>query len=166
MRPCIKCYATDRYINGKCRPCQNARSSRWYTNNAEKTKSRAANWNKNNPNYIRDYRRKYENNLYKTDIQFKLAKIQRNRLHWALKDDYKSGSAVQDLGCSIEKLKLHLEKQFQPGMAWENQGQWHIDHIIPLSKFDLTDRGQLLKACHFTNLQPLWAKNNLSKGGK
>lgn len=63
------------------------------------------------------------------------------------------------------ELKQHLEKLFQPGMTWENWSRdgWHIDHIVPLSSFDLTDREQFLKACHFSNLQPLWAKENLSK---
>ena len=49
-------------------------------------------------------------------------------------------------------------------MAWKNYGKWHIDHIIPLDSFDLTIREQLLEACHFTNLQPLWEEDNLKKG--
>ena len=78
------------------------------------------------------------------------------------------GSAVRDLGCSVEELKRHLEKQFQPKMNWENYGLygWHIDHIKPLVNFDLTNREQFLEACHYTNLQPLWAEDNLSKGAK
>lgn len=80
----------------------------------------------------------------------------------------KSGSPVRDLGCSLEELKTHLEQQFQLGMTWENWSRtgWHIDHIQPLSSFDLTDREQFLKAAHYTNLQPLWAKDNLVKHNK
>jgi hypothetical protein len=63
----------------------------------------------------------------------------------------------------------HLESKFLPGMTWENRGvkpgQWSIDHIKPLSAFNLTDRMQLLEACHYTNLQPLWHSDNVRKGG-
>jgi len=90
----------------------------------------------------------------------------RLRLYHALNHNFKSGSAVRDLGCSISGLKLHLESKFQPDMTWDNYGEWHIDHIKPLSKFDLTDRDQLLEACHYTNLQPLWAEENLKKGNR
>ena len=86
----------------------------------------------------------------------------------ALKGNYKNGSAVKDLGCSIDELKTYLESKFQLGMTWDNWSKdgWHIDHIKPLSSFDLTDKKQLLEACHYTNLQPLWATDNLSKGDK
>jgi hypothetical protein len=63
-------------------------------------------------------------------------------------------------------LRARLEVKFQQGMSWDNYGQWHIDHIKPLAKFDLTDRTQFLAACHYTNLQPLWAEDNLSKGAR
>lgn len=104
----------------------------------------------------------------KTNIQYKLGTRLRIRLCNALKGNYKSGSAVKDLGCSINELRKYLESKFEPGMSWDNYGfyGWHIDHIKPLSSFDLTDREQILKACHYTNLQPLWAKDNLSKANK
>ena len=111
---------------------------------------------------------KYRTERRKTDPMFKLQDNLRNRLHRAVRHDYKSGSAVFDLGCTITELKQHLESKFQEGMTWENWGVhgWHIDHIIPLASFDLTDREQFSKACHYTNLQPLWAKDNLSKGDR
>lgn len=60
----------------------------------------------------------------------------------------------------------HLEAQFAPGMTWENRGEWHVDHIRPLASFDLTDPEQLRTASHYTNLQPLWASDNLAKGAR
>lgn len=112
--------------------------------------------------------RAYVNERLKTDIQFKLRFNIRHRLYLALKGKVKRGSAVKDLGCSIIELKDHLEKKFKEGMTWQNWAVkgWHIDHIKPLDSFDLTDRDQLLKAVHFTNLQPLWAIENIKKGNK
>jgi hypothetical protein len=82
----------------------------------------------------------------------------------AILRQFKAGSAVRDLGCSISELKVYIESKFQSGMSWNNYGKWHIDHIKPLVKFDLQDRAQFLEACHFTNLQPLWAEQNILKG--
>lgn len=62
--------------------------------------------------------------------------------------------------------KKNLESKFQSCMSWSNYSEWHIDHIFPLSKFDLTNREELVKACHYSNLQPLWASENLSKHAK
>lgn len=102
------------------------------------------------------------------DINYKLRENLRSRLNKAIKNDQKIGSAVSDLGCSIEELKRHLEVQFEPGMTWDNWSRvgWHIDHIKALANFDLINREELLKACHYSNLQPMWAKDNLSKGSK
>lgn len=101
----------------------------------------------------------------KIDINFKLTNRLRGRLSSAIKNGQKTGSAIRDLGCSISELKTYLEEQFKPGMNWNNYGYygWHIDHIKLLSKFDLTDRQQFLEACHYTNLQPLWAEENFKK---
>ena len=63
-------------------------------------------------------------------------------------------------------LRAWIESKFLPGMTWENRRQWHIDHIMPLAKFDLSDPAQQAAAFHYTNLQPLWAKDNLRKGDK
>jgi hypothetical protein len=105
---------------------------------------------------------KYLNEL-RTNINKRLAHNLRNRITGYFKRDSKSGSAVNDLGCSIQEFKEFVEKKFPPGMSWDNYGDWHLDHIIPLCRFNLSDREQFLKAAHFTNYQPLWAKDNLSK---
>lgn len=89
----------------------------------------------------------------------------RSRLNKAIGHGWKTGSAVADLGCSIDELKAHLESKFTEGMTWETYGRtgWHIDHIKPLCRFDLKDEVQLKEACHYTNLQPMWWDDNLRK---
>lgn len=111
--------------------------------------------------YWRDYRR----NRMKVDINFKLSSVLRRTISRAVFRK-RAGSAVTDLGCSLEELKNYLQSKFQPGMTWENHGDWHIDHIFPLSKLDLTKRNDFLKACHYTNLQPLWARDNIIKSNR
>jgi hypothetical protein len=97
---------------------------------------------------------------------YRIKKNLRDRLRSAIKGGYKSGSAIAELGCSLEELTIRFEKMFKPGMSWENYGEWHIDHIKPLSKFDLTIKEQLLLAVNYKNLQPLWAVENLKKHNK
>ena len=82
-------------------------------------------------------------------------------------NNYKTGSAVKDLGCDIKEFKKYIESKWSQGMSWDNYGYngWHIDHIIPLVNFDLTDKKQLKEACHYGNLQPLWKNDNLEKSG-
>lgn len=84
----------------------------------------------------------------------------------ALRGKRKSGSAIELLGCSIDEARLHIERQFSTGMSWANYGEWHVDHIKPLASFDLADPAQLARACHYKNLQPLWALDNLIKGSR
>lgn len=104
----------------------------------------------------------------KKDPQMRIKESLRARLGHAVRGRIKAGSAIKDLGCTVEELRLHLESQFRDGMDWNNygnkSGMWSIDHILPISKFDLTDRNQFLKVCHYTNLQPLWVEENLLKG--
>ena len=134
--------------------------------NKEKIKEQNKNYALSHKNQKRERGRKYEKIKKKLDPQYSIAWHLRRRLYNALKGDFKKGSAIEMLGCSIQKVKLYLEAKFELGMSWDNHGKWHIDHIIPLSKFNLQDMEQLKLACHYTNLQPLWAFKNLSKGGK
>jgi hypothetical protein len=107
--------------------------------------------------------RRYQANMAKK-LNTRIRNNLRGRLRAALHGEYKSGSAIEDLGCSIQEFKLYIENQFQPGMTWENYGKWHLDHIIPLASFDLKKRSELLEACNYLNIQPLWALDNLAKG--
>ena len=91
-----------------------------------------------------------------------------NRLSYELQRKYRApiSTARQLLGCTLREFRLKLEDQFQPGMNWHNHGKWHIDHIRPIVMFDLTDFEQQRQCFHFSNFQPLWAKDNLRKRRK
>jgi hypothetical protein len=103
----------------------------------------------------------------KADPLFKLALVLRGRIYAAIKNrrGTKAYKSMELLGCTPEVARTHIEKQFKEGMSWENHGinGWHIDHIIPLASFNLLDPEQQKKAFHYTNLQPLWAKENIAK---
>jgi len=114
-------------------------------------------------------------NLLNNNISHKIAQNIRSRLYMALNHKVKSQSTLKLLGCSIKFLKKYLESKFKPGMAWENYGrgfngkgkqEWHIDHIKPCCKFDLSKKEEKQKCFHYTNLQPLWAEENIKKGGR
>ena len=102
----------------------------------------------------------------KKDPVFKLLTTLRGRIVKVLKGNSKSKSTQELIGCNIEQLWIHLEKSFKPGMTRENHGKWHLDHIIPCSSFDLTKPEEQAQCFHYTNLQPLWASENLAKGSK
>ena len=83
--------------------------------------------------------------------------------------DGKGGKSWQDLvPYTLEELMAHLERQFLPGMTWENRGKWHIDHVVPLASFNFTspDDPEFRAAWALTNLRPLWAKDNIRKSAK
>ncbi len=110
----------------------------------------------------------YERARKALDINYKLKVNLRGRFYHAIKDGAKGGSAVKALGCSIKELRAYLQSRFKVGMTWNNWSRtgWHIDHIIPLNNFDLSDPQQVEIACHYSNLQPLWAKENMRKGSR
>lgn len=105
----------------------------------------------------------YTRLMRREDINWRLKENMRSRIYSATKRDYKSGSAVDDLGCSIEEFKLYIENQFEEGMSWDNYGEWHLDHVMPLDRFDLSNEMEFKEASNYLNYQPLWAEDNLSK---
>ena len=126
-----------------------------------------------NKEILKEKRRIYTKERKSRDIPFRLSCILRTRIGHIVRNDAKKGSAVRDLGCSVKELREYLELQFynhpitKEEMTWDNWSKngWHIDHILPLSGFDLSKREEFLVACNFTNLQPSWAEENYKKGG-
>ena len=120
-------------------------------------------WNMRNADRVKAERRE----RWLADPRFRIGSNLRRRLNKFLRGG-SGGSAVRDLGCSVDDLKAHLERQFLPGMSWNNwgagQGKWQIDHVYPLAKADLTDRLVVLAVCNWRNLRPLWSEDNNLKG--
>lgn len=100
--------------------------------------------------------------------EIRLPKILRSRFQRAIKKSYKKTSVLSLVGCTIEFLRQYLESKFAAGMSWDNYGNngWHIDHVKPCVSFDLSKHEEQKKCFHYSNLQPLWAKDNIRKGGK
>lgn len=107
---------------------------------------------------------------YRTDPQFKVKHLLRKRIRKSIQEGYKSASTMALTGCTLIELTNHLASQFMPGMTWFNlgvgAGHWNIDHRVPCSWFDLTNPSQQRECFHYTNLQPLWSVDNLSKGNR
>ena len=121
---------------------------------------------KQNRNYHNSYQLKYQKERRKTDQLFKLKSNLRTRTYQAfMNKGYSKNTKTQDmLGVDWEIAKQHIERQFTKGMSWSNYGEWHIDHIIPLASAKTPER--LKQLCHYTNLQPMWAVDNLIKSDK
>jgi len=143
-------------------------------NNKEKTKIRNEVYRKTHIEEKRNSQHKYymrnksKKSQYcskrrKEDIKFRILWNLRSRLSNALNGNQKQSTTLKLVGCSIEKLKQHLEKQFKIRMSWDNYGKWHIDHKIPCALFDLSKPSEQKKCFNYKNLQPLWAKENLKK---
>ena len=120
----------------------------------------------NNFEKLQKWNTEYIRKRYATDLNYKLKKVLRARMNIALAYNWKGVKTAELLGASISEVWNHLEKQFQPGMTRKNHGLWHIDHIKPCAAFDFSFLEQQKKCFHYTNLQPLWAEDNIKKGSK
>lgn len=120
----------------------------------------------NNKEKIKEQHRLYQKNKRQNNLLYKLKSNLSCRMHHGLKakNYIKSQRTLEILGCDLETIKSHLEKQFTKGMNWNNQGEWHIDHIIPCASAKTEE--ELIKLFHYTNLQPLWAEDNRNKSDK
>jgi hypothetical protein len=136
----------------------------WRENNKEKVKKQKREWIEKNRHKINEQERQRR----KKDHAYRIKKNLRRRVNEVIKKpNKKHTSTFELLGCSLDELLKHLEKQFVKGMNWKNYGNlWHIDHIIPCASFDLAYPEQQKKCFHYTNLQPLWAIDNIRKRDK
>lgn len=146
--------------------CRKA-TRKWRLENSERYRGTMRKWRLRNSEPRKAYKRAWNLNRRQTDSNFRIRLNIRSRINQVLRGKIKSGKTLSLLGCTIPKLKLHLEQKFRPGMTWENYGPvWHADHIRPCASFDLTDPEQQKLCFHYSNLQPLFAEENLLKGAK
>lgn len=103
-------------------------------------------------------------NVLKHKPEKRITENLRRRTRAVLAGINKSAATLDLIGCSAKQLKEYIESKFLYGMSWENYGEWHIDHIIPCTSFNLNEESEQRRCFHYSNLQPLWAKDNLRKG--
>jgi hypothetical protein len=174
---CRKCHRKQLYLKPEVRERSRASCRRHYQANPGKCMELNKKWVANNYERNKELqsqyrqthkkeRRAWESTKRQHHFNSWLADSLRRRFNIALKKNCKVGSAVRDLGCSIDELKAYIQSKFLPGMTWDNRGLrgWHIDHIVPLSSAKTPQ--ELIVLCHYSNLQPLWAYDNLSKGDR
>jgi actin-related protein len=149
------------------------KAKEYYQKNKERITKLNKKYYKENKEKFLKYSKKYIKDRTKTDFKFKIRYNLRNRVYQTLKGKNKSLQTMFLIGCDIDYLMYHIQCQFKDGMTWDNHGtgvngkemkEWHIDHIIPCSSFDLSKPEEQQKCFHYTNLQPLWAKENWAKG--
>jgi len=152
-------------------------AKKYRLNNKDKAKEYAKEYYKNNKDRKKIHDEKYRlNNKHKKneyskkrkliDPLYKLRCDTRNLIGCSIRRNgyTKKSRTFEILGCSFEEFKIHLENKFVEGMSWDNRSKWHIDHIIPVSSAKTEE--EIIKLNYYTNLQPLWAKDNLKKSNK
>jgi hypothetical protein len=193
MKICNKCKIekTDDFFEknrAKCKECRSEYKNQYYLNNKEKIKQWREKNKENRKNYyLKNKKRileqqnkyylnnkeqkvktakKYEQYRRNNDTLFKFKKSVRCLIRDSFRrcNHNKTSKTVDILACSIEEFKSHIERQFTKGMTWEKLGEIHLDHIIPLATAKTEE--DVIRLNHYTNFQPLWAKDNLKKSDK
>lgn len=133
----------------------------------DKVKAKFDKYRASHPEKVREWRRQYHLR-HRSETDYVLKTTLRKKIYAVLGRKSQRESYLGFLGCSIEQLRFYLEGKFTEGMTWKNHSRygWHIDHVIPLAYFDMNDKDQARQAFHYTNLQPLWAQDNLKKWAK
>lgn len=173
LKPLVEFHRSSTIKSGhiaRCKECIRLRHQEYYKRPGVKERV-AENRRKyrKNPEYRKkeyQYSIKYQANRRKSDLVFKIGNNLRTRIgNFIRKKEFnKTNKTLDWLGCSFNEFKKYLEERFQEGMTWDNYGihGWHVDHIIPLSTAKTEE--DLPKLFHYTNLQPLWAIDNIKKG--
>lgn len=176
--PCSRGHVDERYVSrGVCVRCKREDAKRHYVKNADRIKEKSRKYYADNTEAALERSKEYArrnkdkiNSYYKRwreeNPGAKIAGNMRVRIREVISRGSRSESTMKMIGCSISELEAHLSGQFTEGMTWDNYGEWHVDHIRPCASFDLSDPSQQKECFHYTNLQPLWAEDNLRKGAK
>jgi hypothetical protein len=143
---------------------------KWYNENKQKWNKYIKEYREKNTEKIREVKRNYERTRKSNDPIYKLISNFRTAIYQVLKENNveKNGHYFEVLKYSPEELILRLEKQFVDGMSWDNYGKWHVDHILPITSFNINEIGdeEFMKCWSLSNLQPLWGDENVRKSNK
>lgn len=140
-----------------------ARNKKYKEDHKEELKEKV----KNRRDEINAYRRKYSKKRYAEDLDYKITCILNSRMKGLINGEYRSKTALKLLGCTLEDFRLWIESLFDKNMSWENHGTvWHYDHVIPCALFDQADPDEQEKCWHWSNYQPLFGSENMSKQDK
>lgn len=163
-------YAKDKTLKtehrGECKKCGNHACRAYYAKNKKQISQTRKKYN--SLETTKERNRNYVDNKRKNDIHYKIKDNLRRRINYAIKNSKKQNSTNELLGCSLIDFKIYIESLWQKGMDWNNYGMfgWHLDHIKPCASFDLTNPEEQKKCFNYSNIQPLWAKDNWSKGSR
>lgn len=149
-----------------CKTCCAISYSKYMSRSGSERRKAKRNYYANNREACIESAVRRNRNRWQSDIQYRIAHNLRRRIRRALAGQTKGGTFGLLCGCSVGRLRKHLESQFDARMSWDNYGKggWEIDHIIPCCEFDMTEPSQQLACFNYRNLQPLWAGDNRSKG--
>lgn len=142
------------------------RAKEYRENNREKTRIASKNYRLNNKDIVNKKRNIHKRKKIQTDSFYKLKYVTRENIRRSIKrlGYTKNSNTYRILGCEWKFFKEYIEAQFKKGMTWDNQGGWHLDHIVPISSAKTEE--DVIRLNHYTNFQPLWAEDNIAKSNK